>query len=58
MRPRSWSTSYEKGQIVDGDAVMAMCATRLARHGELRNATVVATVMSDLGLERSLSRRA
>jgi phosphoglucosamine mutase len=44
----------EKGQIVDGDAVMAMCATRMARDGELRNATVVATVMSNLGLERAL----
>jgi phosphoglucosamine mutase len=45
----------EKGQVVDGDAVMAMCATRMIRDGELRNATVVATVMSNLGLERSLS---
>jgi phosphoglucosamine mutase len=44
----------EKGQIVDGDAVMAMCAIRMARDGELRNATVVATVMSNLGLERAL----
>jgi phosphoglucosamine mutase len=44
----------EKGQIVDGDAVMAMCATRMARDGELRKATVVATVMSNLGLERAL----
>ena len=39
---------------MDGDAVMAMCATRMARDGELRNATVVATVMSNLGLERAL----
>jgi phosphoglucosamine mutase len=45
----------EKGQIVDGDAVMAMCATRLKRDGELRRDTVVATVMSNLGLERALS---
>jgi len=44
----------EKGQIVDGDAVMAMCATRMKRDGELRRATVVATVMSNLGLERAL----
>ena len=44
----------EKGAIVDGDAVMAMCAIRMIRDGELRNATVVATVMSNLGLERSL----
>lgn len=44
----------EKGQIVDGDAVMAMCATRMKRDGELRRATVVGTVMSNLGLERAL----
>ena len=45
----------EKGQIVDGDAVMAMCATRMRREGELKKATVVATVMSNLGLERALA---
>ena len=44
----------EKGQIVDGDAVLAMCATRMKRDGELRRDTVVATVMSNLGLERAL----
>ncbi len=44
----------EKGQLVDGDAVMAMCATRMRRDGELRQGTVVATVMSNLGLERAL----
>jgi phosphoglucosamine mutase len=44
----------EKGQVVDGDAVMAMCALRMKRDGELRRDTVVATVMSNLGLERAL----
>jgi len=44
----------EKGRIVDGDAVMAMCATRMKRDGELRRDTVVGTVMSNLGLERAL----
>ena len=44
----------EKGELVDGDAVMAMCATRMKRDGELRRDTVVATVMSNLGLERAL----
>ena len=44
----------EKGQVVDGDAVMAMCATRMKHDGELRRDTVVATVMSNLGLERAL----
>lgn len=44
----------EKGQIVDGDAVIAMCATRMKQEGKLRGDTVVGTVMSNLGLERSL----
>jgi len=46
----------EKGQIVDGDAVMAMCAARMIRDGELRGGAVVATVMSNLGLERALEK--
>jgi len=46
----------EKGQIVDGDQVLAMCATRMVSDGTLRVKTVVATVMSNLGLERALAR--
>ncbi|MCL4821271.1 MAG: phosphoglucosamine mutase [Vicinamibacteria bacterium] len=46
----------EKGQIVDGDAVMAMCAARMIRDGELRASTLVATVMSNLGLDRAMVR--
>lgn len=44
----------EKGQIVDGDAVMAMCATRMLKEGTLKKKTLVATVMSNLGLERAI----
>ena len=44
----------ETGAVVDGDAVMAMCALRMLQNGELRKKTVVATVMSNLGLERAL----
>lgn len=47
----------EKGQIVDGDAVMAMVATRMLQDGELSKNTVVATVMSNLGLEQALMAR-
>lgn len=47
----------EKGRVVDGDAVMAMCALRMIEAGELRQQTVVATVMSNLGLERMLAAR-
>jgi phosphoglucosamine mutase len=45
----------EKGQIVDGDTVMALCAGRMLADGELKKGTLVATVMSNLGLERALA---
>ncbi|MCP4446818.1 MAG: phosphoglucosamine mutase [Myxococcales bacterium] len=44
----------EKGQVVDGDAVMALCATRMISSGKLARNTVVATVMSNLGLEHAI----
>jgi phosphoglucosamine mutase len=44
----------EKGNIVDGDAIMAMCAARLLKQGKLPGQTVVATVMSNLGLEHAM----
>ncbi|MCS6856880.1 MAG: phosphoglucosamine mutase [Sandaracinaceae bacterium] len=44
----------EKGNEVDGDAVMALCAKRMIREGRLKKGTLVATVMSNLGLERAL----
>lgn len=46
----------ERGQIVDGDVLMAMCAARMLEDKELRKKTVVATVMSNLGLERAVER--
>ncbi len=44
----------ERGVLVDGDAVMALCATRMLSAGELRDNTVVATVMSNLGFENAI----
>ncbi|MEQ1542897.1 MAG: phosphoglucosamine mutase [Novosphingobium sp.] len=44
----------EKGQTVDGDQLMALIGTQLAARGALRGGGVVATVMSNLGLERFL----
>jgi phosphoglucosamine mutase len=44
----------EGGRIVDGDAVMLMCARRLQSEGRLRGNAVVATVMSNIGLELAL----
>src|SRR5690606_523829 len=46
----------ERGEVVDGDAVMAMCATRLLAEGRLVKNTVVAKVMSNMGLEIALKR--
>jgi phosphoglucosamine mutase len=45
----------EKGRVVDGDAIMALVGRDLIRRGTLAKRTVVATVMSNLGLERSLA---
>ncbi|MCG8421958.1 MAG: phosphoglucosamine mutase [Proteobacteria bacterium] len=44
----------EHGQVVDGDAVMALCATRMLAQGKLAKNTLVTTVMSNIGLERSV----
>lgn len=44
----------EKGRIVDGDHIMALCAPRMKIRGELRGHAVVATVMSNFGLEMAL----
>lgn len=45
----------EKSQTVDGDQIMALIGCQLAARGELRGGGVVATVMSNLGLERHLN---
>jgi phosphoglucosamine mutase len=47
----------EKGQIVDGDQIMALIAASWAAKGSLHGDGVVATVYSNLGLERFLSER-
>ncbi|WP_299352055.1 phosphoglucosamine mutase [uncultured Shimia sp.] len=44
----------ENGQVADGDQVMALLADRWATEGRLRGGALVATVMSNLGLERFL----
>jgi phosphoglucosamine mutase len=45
----------EKGRVVDGDQLMATIAAGWARAGRLKGGGLVATVMSNLGLERHLS---
>jgi len=44
----------EKGRMVDGDKVMAMCAVEMKKKQTLKKDTVVSTVMSNLGLEKYL----
>ena len=46
----------EHGRVVDGDAIMALCARRLLQRGELKQNTLVATIMSNLGLERAIQQ--
>ena len=46
----------EHGNIVNGDAVLLLAARDLHARGQLANATVVATTMSNMGLESALSR--
>jgi len=47
----------QNGQVADGDQIMALLAARWAADGRLRGDTLVATVMSNLGLEKFLTAR-
>jgi len=47
----------ETGQVADGDQIMGLIASRWAEEGRLRGGALVATVMSNLGLERFLEAR-
>src|SRR5687767_2732467 len=46
----------ERGKLIDGDQLMALIGLGLHSRGELRGGAVVATVMSNLGLERKLEQ--
>ena len=45
----------EKGEIVDGDEILTIAAVDLLRAGQLRDNTLVATVMSNFGLDETLA---
>ncbi len=45
----------ERGRIVNGDAVLFMCARHMKREGRLKGNAIVATVMSNIGLELALA---
>jgi phosphoglucosamine mutase len=47
----------ERGAVVDGDRILALCALSLSDAGQLDGNVVVATVMSNLGFRRALEER-
>ena len=47
----------ERGEVVNGDAVLLMCARQMKTEGRLRGEAVVATVMSNIGLELALKEQ-
>jgi len=48
----------ETGAEINGDQIMAICALAMARQGKLAKNTIVATVMSNMGLEKALEPHA
>lgn len=46
----------ERGEILDGDELLAICGTSMLEKDKLRGKTVVSTVMSNMGLERALQK--
>ena len=47
--------SDDRGNVVNGDGVMLLAARAMKQHGALKGETVVATTMSNMGLEKALS---
>lgn len=45
----------EKGQVIDGDCILCLCAKSLKEQGKLEGDTLVATVMSNLGMRDALA---
>lgn len=46
----------DKGQIIDGDAILYLCGCYLKEKGELNNNTVVTTIMSNMGLYKAFDK--
>ena len=47
----------EKGNVIDGDQIMALVASSWAKRGQLKGGGLVATIMSNLGLERFMQQQ-
>ena len=46
----------EKGEVVDGDKIMAICALDMKKENNLNKNTVIATVMSNIGVEMFMKK--
>ena len=46
----------DKGEVIDGDAILYLCGCYLKEKGELDNNTIVTTVMSNIGLYKALDK--
>lgn len=44
----------EKGEVIDGDRILVICATEMKKAGTLKNNTVVSTVMANIGFHKAL----
>ncbi len=47
----------ENGEVIDGDQIMAICATRMSEERRLKKNTLVTTVMSNMGLEVAMQEK-
>ena len=46
----------EKGEIIDGDRILVMCATEMMNKGTLKDNTVVTTVMANIGFHKAIKK--
>ena len=46
----------EKGQVIDGDHILVMCAMEMMKEGKLKDNTVVTTVMANIGFHQALKK--
>ncbi|MEA2022484.1 MAG: phosphoglucosamine mutase, partial [Candidatus Caldatribacteriota bacterium] len=44
----------EKGNVVDGDQIMAICALNLIKNNQLTNNLVITTIMSNIGFDKAI----
>ncbi|MFA5575889.1 MAG: phosphoglucosamine mutase [Tissierellaceae bacterium] len=47
----------EKGRLIDGDHILAICGSHLKKEGKLKNNTIVGTVMTNMGLDLYLKEK-